>query len=88
MPYFLLQRLRESMDKLLLLRDRLVSDSCLHRKDHTWLAVSLQKKICTVTLQVEQSGALHSSAFINYTAFPTCTETIRLFLGVVATPAS
>ena len=83
MPYFLLQRLRESMDKLLLLRDRLVSDSCLHRKDHTWLAVSSKEN-----LHVEQSGALHSSAFINYTAFPTCTETIRLFLGVVATPAS
>ena len=83
MPFFLLQRLRESMDKLLLLRDRLVSDSCLHRKDHTWLAVSLLKKICTVTLQVEQSGALHS-----FTAFLTCTEIIRSFLGVAATPAS
>ena len=85
MPYFLVQRLREPVDELPHFGDRLVSDSCLHLEDHTWLAVSLQQKMAS--LQVEQTGCTVATfvAFTN-TAFTTCTESIGSILGEVMQP--
>ena len=48
---YFLQRLREPVNDIVPhSSNRLVSDSCLHLENHTWLAVSIQKKMSPTSL--------------------------------------
>ena len=48
---YFLQRLREPVNDIVPhSSNRLVSDSCLHLEDHTWLAVSIQEKMSPTSL--------------------------------------